>query len=206
MRIYTAIFCLLLSAAQSVYAQSTHEKEIEAFRNEQQEDFFGKESRFNAKEKKLLKKAAYFPVDETFRIKVSFSELSRKDTVVFATSSARMASYLKYALIRFEYAGVACSLYVYQSADLMKQEAYKDYLFIPFRDLTNGESTYGGGRYIDFRIPADPLNVYLDFNKSYHPYCAYSNRFSCPVVPAENVLPIAVKAGVKMPSGKSIKH
>ncbi|MBL0911882.1 MAG: DUF1684 domain-containing protein [Bacteroidia bacterium] len=204
MKVRSTVFCFLL--AQGIFAQTAFEKEVAAFRAEQHEDFFGKESRFNAKEKKILKKVTYFPADEQFRFKVTFRELPQKDTVIFATSTARMAPYLKYALLHFQYGSVACSLYVYQSVDLMKQEAYKNYLFLPFRDLTNGSTTYGGGRYIDFSIPADPQNVYLDFNRSYHPYCAYSDRFSCPVVPPENVLPIAINAGVKMPGGVKRSH
>ena len=79
----------------------------------------------------------------------------------------------------------------------MKEEGYEDYLFLPFLDDTNGEESYGGGRYIDCRIPEGDT-IEIDFNKAYNPYCAYNENYSCPIVPRENYLAIEVKAGVKV--------
>ncbi len=73
---------------------------------------------------------------------------------------------------------------------------FENYLFLPFTDLTNGNGTYGGGRYIDLEIPKGDTMV-IDFNKSYNPYCAYNGKYSCPIPPKENDLNIAIKAGVK---------
>ena len=73
---------------------------------------------------------------------------------------------------------------------------YRDYLFLPFLDATNGIETYGGGRYIDLTIP-ESNQITIDFNKSYNPYCAYNEKFSCPIVPRENYLSLKVNAGVK---------
>jgi len=78
----------------------------------------------------------------------------------------------------------------------MNNPEYKDYLFFPFTDLTNNASTYGGGRYIDLRIPQGNVIV-LDFNKAYNPSCAYSPKYSCPIVPGENNIDVAITAGVK---------
>lgn len=39
--------------------------------------------------------------------------------------------------------------------------------------------------------------IVIDFNQSYHPYCAYNAYdYNCPVVPAENKLPVEIRAGV----------
>ena len=78
----------------------------------------------------------------------------------------------------------------------MQDEEYKDYLFLPFLDDTNGEGSYGGGRYIDLRIP-DSDTMIIDFNTAYNPYCAYNDRYSCPIVPRQNYLDVAIEAGVK---------
>jgi uncharacterized protein (DUF1684 family) len=78
----------------------------------------------------------------------------------------------------------------------MRQEEYRDYLFLPFADLTNGEETYGGGRYLDLTIPTGNT-ILLDFNKAYNPYCAYNPKYSCPLVPKQNRLDIPIIAGVK---------
>ena len=78
----------------------------------------------------------------------------------------------------------------------MREEGYEDYLFLPFTDLTNGEETYGGGRYIDLSIP-EGNTIQLDFNKAYNPYCTYNKKFSCPLVPSVNSIKTRVVAGVK---------
>ena len=87
------------------------------------------------------------------------------------------------------------NLNVYQSEESLTTEGYQDYLFLPFLDDTNGESTYGGGRYIDLRIPEGNL-IIIDFNKAYNPLCAYNEKYSCPIVPRLNYLSTEVKAGL----------
>jgi uncharacterized protein (DUF1684 family) len=76
---------------------------------------------------------------------------------------------------------------------------YKDYLYLPFKDFTNGESTYGGGRYLDFKMSDIQENqtIIIDFNKAYNPYCAYSDGYSCPIPPSENHLQVFIEAGEK---------
>jgi uncharacterized protein (DUF1684 family) len=71
------------------------------------------------------------------------------------------------------------------------------YLFVPFRDKTCGHESYAAGRYLDLSIPEGTDSVWLDFNKSYNPYCAYADRWSCPLVPFENWLDVNIRAGEK---------
>ena len=73
-------------------------------------------------------------------------------------------------------------------------------VFLPFRDATSGRESYGGGRYLLDTIKGADLGAaadgaVLDFNFSYNPSCSYSPRFVCPLAPAENRLPAAVRAG-----------
>src|SRR5690606_22205799 len=98
--------------------------------------------------------------------------------------------------LNFQLKGKEYQLNVYQGQDLMKEEGYEDYLFLPFIDDTNGEESYGGGRYIDLRIPEGDSMV-IDFNSAYNPYCAYNEKYSCPIVPRENYVDTEVRAGVK---------
>jgi len=79
----------------------------------------------------------------------------------------------------------------------MTHPIYKNHIFIPFTDLTNGEETYGGGRYIDATIPKGK-SITLDFNYSYNPYCHYTEGYNCPIPPKENFLDIKIKAGEKI--------
>jgi len=74
---------------------------------------------------------------------------------------------------------------------------YKRHLLLAFRDLTSGNATYGGGRFMDIEIPEGD-SMLIDLNKAYNPYCAYSTRYACPITPDDNFLDIEVKAGVRM--------
>ncbi len=70
-------------------------------------------------------------------------------------------------------------------------------VFVPFRDLTSGRESYGAGRYVTLELnEADTYD--LDFNRAFNPYCAYTDEFECPFPPAENDLPVAVRAGEKV--------
>ena len=76
------------------------------------------------------------------------------------------------------------------------------HLFVPFRDLTSGTETYQAGRYLDLdRTPTGLYNI--DFNRAYHPYCYYNSKFDCPYPPAENRLPIPIRAGERLPPSKT---
>ncbi|WP_034387836.1 DUF1684 domain-containing protein [Deinococcus sp. YIM 77859] len=75
--------------------------------------------------------------------------------------------------------------------------------FVPFRDATSGTETYGAGRYLDAPLTqtAQGWEVQLDFNLAYHPYCAYSEGWTCPLPPRENWLTLPVRAGERLPAG-----
>ena len=82
---------------------------------------------------------------------------------------------------------------------------YSGGLFLPFRDVTNGHETYGGGRYLldtakgaDLGGDADGGTVTIDFNFAYQPSCAFDPRWSCPLSPPENRLNLEVRAGERV--------
>lgn len=81
--------------------------------------------------------------------------------------------------------------------------AYGDGFFVPFRDLTNGHDTYGGGRYLIDTVKGADLGgaggiVVLDFNFSYHPSCVYDPSWSCPLAPQDSNLPFEMRAGERL--------
>jgi uncharacterized protein len=70
--------------------------------------------------------------------------------------------------------------------------------FLIFADKTNGESTYGGGRYLYINIPkGGEGKVTLDFNRAYSPPCEFTDYATCAFPPPENVLSYKVEAGEK---------
>ncbi len=138
----------------------------------------------------------YFPVDTLWKkqaeVKVDTSEVP----FYMPTTTERLPLYRKYAILTFRHNDSVFTLQAYQNLDLKKKNPAYNSLFIPFKDLTNGEVTYGGGRYLDIEIPTG-LHTHIDFNRAYNPYCAYHERWSCPLPPFENYLKTAVNAGVK---------
>jgi hypothetical protein len=112
------------------------------------------------------------------------------------TSTDREPLYVKYGEVEFTIDGKALKLNVYKNIELSKKKEYKNYLFLPFSDLTSGNESYIGGKYIDLKTPKGNT-IAIDFNRSYNPYCAYNYKYSCPKVPLDNDLNIAIKAGVK---------
>lgn len=70
-----------------------------------------------------------------------------------------------------------------------------DDLFIVFGDLTNGDETYGAGRYLYAPPPADGGITFVDFNKAYNPPCVFTPYATCVLPLRENRLPIRVEAG-----------
>ncbi|MDZ7315325.1 MAG: DUF1684 domain-containing protein [candidate division KSB1 bacterium] len=73
--------------------------------------------------------------------------------------------------------------------------------FIVFGDATNGESTYGGGRFLYVPRPDAEGKTVIDFNKSYNPPCVFTPYATCPLPPPQNILPFPVTAGEKMFEG-----
>lgn len=93
-----------------------------------------------------------------------------------------------------------------RSLTIYWMSGYSGGLFLPFRDATNGTTTYGAGRYLldsakgaDLGGNAEAGSLILDFNFAYHPSCAFDPRWSCPLAPPENRLDIAVEAGERLP-------
>lgn len=136
-----------------------------------------------------------FAPDARFRVQASYRPMVGKPFGM-KTTTDRLPQYQAVGQLRFTVAGKKERLTVFRNIDLAKKPGYEDYLFVPFTDLTNGEETYGGGRYIDLRAPLGKA-VELDFNRAYNPYCAYGGKYSCPIPPLENHLEVRIEAGVK---------
>jgi len=139
----------------------------------------------------------FFPVNESYKVTADFKRYSQPEIIEFKTSTTRLVDYAAFGLATFELNGATHSLTLYRSTAANLPLEYRNSLFLPMRDQTSGEETYGGGRYMDIEIPEGD-KIVIDFNKTYHPYCAYTMGYSCPVPPAENFLETRVEAGIKM--------
>lgn len=148
------------------------------------------------KDLKAFKGLDFFSFDASFVVKATLKRTPNSEWFKMKTTTDELSKERIYGILYFELKGKQFQLNVYQGEELMVTEGFEDYLFLPFIDNTNGTLTYGGGRYIDLRIPKDDI-IEVDFNKAYNPYCAYNERYSCPIVPRVNYLDIEVKAGIK---------
>lgn len=131
----------------------------------------------------------FFPVDSTYRVTAHLERLAGTDTFEMPATGNRSAHYVTHAIAHFELHGQPLALHVYRQVS-----TGEEYFFIPFKDLTCADESYGGGRYLDIHVPEGDSLV-IDFNLAYNPYCAYNPRYSCPIPAAVNHLPVRIEAG-----------
>lgn len=154
------------------------------------DNFFRTDAESPVTDKEAFKGLVYYKPDPTYRVGARIEPFADKtQKLVVRMSDGSEEIYDKFAHAVFSLNGKAYRLLV-----VKLQNTYS----ILFRDATSGKETYGGGRYLEL----DPATLtenhaVLDFNTAYNPYCAYNPSYACPLPPAENTLPVAVKAGEK---------
>jgi uncharacterized protein (DUF1684 family) len=137
---------------------------------------------------------SYFDYDRDYRVHGALDSRVDVETMRSELPADGVFSYTRVARVHFELKGIAASL------SLFWVEGYGGGLFLPFRDPTNGNGTFGGGRYLIDTIKGADLGsrdgeLLLDFNYGYNPSCAYHSQWVCPLAPIENRLAIPIKAG-----------
>ena len=194
-----------VAAAQTFYGTN----DLKTFREGRDKEFRSRaESPLLEPDFANFKGLNYFVEDRAFRVEAQFERTADAKYFQMPTSSGIPKKYVQYGVLKFKFNNREQRLNVYQAdaATLAKYPEYADLLFVPFKDLTNGAETYGGGRYIDIKKPAGE-KVVLDFNLAYNPSCAYgSDRFSCPIPPKKNFLKVKIKAGEKSFAYSGKKH
>lgn len=191
----TLIFLSILNFgfAQEKFDFETSEK----FQKELNIEYAAVESSpLTAEDLAVFKALDFYPINEKFFVNAKFIRTADELPFEMKTSTDRKPMYVKYGEAHFAIDGKSFQLNIYRNIELSKKDKYKDYLFLPFSDLTSGKESYIGGKYIDLKTPKGDTIV-IDFNTSYNPYCAYNYIYSCPKVPLENDLKIEIQAGVK---------
>lgn len=191
---------VVLSQCSTQHKELLHSEQVREFQTNLDKEYLVKETTpLRGENFEKFKGHPFFPISSTYRVVAKLERIKNPEPFEIPTSSGKTKKYQAYAKARFSLGGKPQTLTLYQSLDLMQREEYRDYLFLPFRDSTNGKTTYGGGRYLDLRLPKEgEETLVIDFNKAYMPYCAYNAYdYSCPVVPEENILSIPIKAGTK---------
>ncbi|MBS1538168.1 MAG: DUF1684 domain-containing protein [Bacteroidetes bacterium] len=138
----------------------------------------------------------YFMPSEDYYVNAAFEQAETPDTLMMLTSKQNdKRYYLRYGFFTFSIGDSSYKLTAFKPIGQATGT-----LFVPFKDETNGKQTYSAGRYLDIEEDVGANEYTLDFNAAYNPYCAYNYGYSCPIVPAENVLHVNIKAGEKKPT------
>jgi uncharacterized protein (DUF1684 family) len=164
-----------------------HEHELQAFRAAK-DAYFGENphSPLGHHERHTFAGLSYYPFNQALRLELPLDRAVPSEVVTVETSTGESQEYQRAGIIHFTVEGQAATLTVYQGAE--------GELFLPVRDATSGEETYGAGRYLEPQL-LDDDRVLVDFNYLYNPYCAYNEAWSCPLPPRENWLTVPLRAG-----------
>ena len=134
----------------------------------------------------------YFPIDPTFRLEATLERLPTPEEAYLRTNRDNQAVMRYLGDLVFRLRGRSLRLRVYHAG-----EGVGTSVFVPFRDGTSGRESYGPGRYLTLELnESDRYD--LDFNRAFNPYCAYTDEYECGYPPAENDLPVAIRAGEKV--------
>jgi uncharacterized protein (DUF1684 family) len=170
-----------------------YEADLKKFRKEKHKNFLSSKSPLSEEERSNFVGLNYFPPDSNFLKTAAFKRIQSPDTLEFETNTDRKPKYISLGELHFTINDTMCKLILFKP--LNPEDTT---LFLPFTDATNGLSTYYTGRYVDISPSSLGDSVLVDFNRSYNPYCAYSDRYSCPIPPRSNQLSVKITAGEKL--------
>ena len=145
------------------------------------------QSPLDSQEKKSFTGLKYFPENPALRLDLDMEKYPNPERIIMPTSTGDEQEYWQVGQISFSVKDQPATLQVYQGVDGGEY-------FIPFVDATAPAETYGGGRYLEPSELGDG-RLHADFNMAYNPYCAYNDRWSCPLPPRQNRLAIRIEAG-----------
>jgi len=191
------IILICLITLQLSAQENKNVKDSQKFQQKLNKEFANKEeSPLTEEDFKTFKSLDFFPIDTTYIVEAKLNFIKNSKSFGMKTTTDRLPVYKLYAIATFKIKGVEYNLEIYQNQKLILTTDYEDYLFLPFTDKTNAVTSYGGGRYIDLKIPEGNTTI-INFNKAYNPYCAYNHKYSCPIPPKSNQLNVEINAGVK---------
>jgi uncharacterized protein (DUF1684 family) len=146
------------------------------------------QSPLTSEQKREFQGLKYFPENEALCLEVEVEEFKNLETVEIQTTTGEVRTYQRFGRFRFGVDGQETSLTIYDT----------DFgFFLPFVDALANTETYGAGRYLEPEA-LENGNYLVDFNLASNPYCAYNERYSCPLTPWENRIKVSIQAGEKI--------
>jgi uncharacterized protein (DUF1684 family) len=200
---FTAFLLLMVASLSAglAYPQGKSDqqiiKEISEYR-EKRDRFFKEHPRspLDDPQRGNFKELAYYPIDPKYRFEgeielYKYHIMNPKYYANFLTNKGIKKRYIRYGSFHFRLEGKEYTMELYKSPG-------SDHLFIPFRDKTNENVTYKGGRYLDAEIIMPGYKTVIDFNMAYNPSCVYNEKYICIIPPDENNFDVEIRAGEKM--------
>jgi uncharacterized protein (DUF1684 family) len=136
---------------------------------------------------------SYFDIDPGFQVPAALDVQPGDDVLDLPTSTGLRRKMRRIGTLKFTLQGQELTLTAF--VDAAQNDVRR--LFVPFGDLTNGNETYPGGRYLD--LDRTPTGIYdLDFNRAYNPFCVFNEKYDCPLPPRENRLRVPIRAGERL--------
>ena len=148
---------------------------------------------FNAQAFKDYSGLDYFPPSTAFRIEAVFAPYPAPKNIAVEAKIVKRSELISPGTVKFSWAGRE---YEFIAFDDEERRTY----FLVFGDETNGEATYDGGRFLDFKVDTGNQTV-LNFNRAYNPPCAFTPFATCPLPPARNRFPFRLETGEKKYKG-----
>ena len=178
-----------------------YEERLAADRSRKDAEFRSPDNKFSPvppEKRASFPPLAYYPVRAEYRAPAALTEIRSDPPVVIElpNTAHQLERKVKVGTLSFTLLGQS-----YQLSAFAERVGDVQRLWVPFRDLTSGLETYGGGRYMDLDQTATGLYD-LDFNRAYNPYCVYDPSWVCPYPPRENRLEIAIRAGERLPDAR----
>lgn len=181
------------------HSHDDHERDDEGWREEllthreEKDRFFAehRQSPLPDDERESFDGLGYYDPDPGYRVEATVEPVESAETFEMEMTAGQPIEYERVVRLAFDLDGPRV-LYAY------RRPGEEGSLFVPFRDATAPEETYGAGRYMEFDVDGrieDVPAVTLDFNLAYFPFCAYNDAFACPLPPTENHLDVRVEAG-----------
>ncbi len=190
-----SLIAILLAAYVSAQCDGNWRSELDAYWSQLHAEFVDTAtSPLTEKDRAHFEFIPRFAPDGAYCVRAVFVRDSLAQPFTMKTTKTRTPGFKAYGTLHFLLNGEERKLTVYESVP--PHPGHEKELFLPFTDLTNGQESYGVGRYLDLLAPLD-ATVTLDFNRAYNPYCAYNDKYSCPIPPQENHLTTEVRAGAK---------
>lgn len=168
--------------------------DIQALRDtrEQKDEFFQHHphSPLTDEQKATFEGLRYYDPNPSLALMVEVAPFEEQKQMLMQTNRDELKPFVRYGAFTFRVGGAEASLTVYKSME--------GAFFLPFVDANAGTETYSAGRYLDLETENGRAFV-VNFNLAYNPYCAYNDRWVCPLTPAENRLDVAIEAGEMLP-------